>query len=72
MKNLWQKLSEENRTKLENLKLEYPTLGSNLIKTLKEQTAWSELTVYDAGIILRETSGKDLIINDLYNLFYDN
>ena len=72
MKNLWQKLSEENRTKLEDLKLEYPTLGSNLIKTLKEQTAWSELTVYDAGIILRETSGKDLIINDLYNLFYDN
>ena len=72
MKNLWQKLSEENRTKLENLKLQYPTLGSNLIKTLKEQTAWSELTVYDAGIILRETSGKDLIINDLYNLFYDN
>ena len=72
MKNLWQKLSEENRTKLENLKLEYPTLGSNLIKTLKEQTAWSELTVYDAGIILRETSGKDLIINDLNDLFYDN
>ncbi len=72
MKNLWQKLSEENRTKLEYLKLQYPTLGSNLIKTLKEQTAWSELTVYDAGIILRETSGKDLIINDLYNLFYDN
>jgi hypothetical protein len=66
---LFERLSEENKTKLEILKLKYSNLGDDLIKTLKEKTAWTELTVYDANHLLQETSGKDLSINNLYDLF---
>lgn len=69
MKTLWQKLNEENKSKLEVLKLDYPTFFGDLIKTLKKTTSWTELTVYDASNLLQETSGKDLSINNLYNLF---
>jgi len=72
MKTLWEKLSEENKSKLEVLKLDYPTLFGGLIETLKKQTAWTELTVYDANTLLQETSGKDLSINNLNDLFYGN
>jgi hypothetical protein len=72
MKNLWQKLSEENRTKLENLKLQYPALGSNLISTLEQEMVWVNLKIYDAGIILQETSEKELSVNNLNDLFNGN
>lgn len=66
---LFERLSEENKTKLEILKLKYSNLGDDLIKTLKKETAWTELTVYDANHLLQETSGKNLSINNLYDLF---
>jgi hypothetical protein len=69
MKTLWERLSEKNRNKLEFFKLKYQTLGGDLIETLKNQTAWTELTVYDANNLLQETSGKDLSINNLDDLF---
>jgi hypothetical protein len=72
MKTLWEKLSEENKSKLEVLKLDYPTLFGGLIETLKKTTSWTELTVYDANTLLQETSEKDLSINNLNDLFYEN
>jgi hypothetical protein len=69
---LWERLSEKNRNKLEVFKLQYQTLGGDLIETLKSQGAWTELTVYDANNLLQETSGKDLSINNLHDLFYEN
>jgi hypothetical protein len=72
MKTLWEKLSDENKSKLEFLKLDYPTLFGGLIETLKKTTSWIELTVYDANTLLQETSGKDLSINNLNDLFYEN
>jgi hypothetical protein len=72
MKTLWEKLSAENKSKLEVLKLDYPTSFGGLIETLKKTTSWIELTVYDANTLLQETSEKDLSINDLHDLFYEN
>jgi len=69
---LWERLTKENKNKLEVFKLKYETLGGGLVETLKTQTAWTELTVYDANNLLQETSEKDLSINNLYDLFYDN
>jgi hypothetical protein len=71
MKTLWDKLSEENKKKLEVSKLQFPALFGGLINTLKEQTAWTELKVYDANILLSETIGKEISINNLYDLFDD-
>jgi len=71
MKTLWQRLSKKNKNKLKAIKLKYPALIGSLIETLKEKNAWTELNIYEANTLLVETNGKDLSINNLYDLFND-
>ncbi|WP_396195950.1 hypothetical protein [Flavobacterium sp.] len=72
MKNLFERLSEKNKKKLKDFKLQYSALGSNLISTLEQEMAWVNLKIYDAGIILQETSEKELSVNNLNDLFNGN
>ena len=72
MKNLFERLSEKNKKKLKDFKLHYPVLGGNLISTLEQEMAWVNLRIYDAGMILQETSEKDLSVNNLNDLFNGN
>ena len=47
MKTLWEKMSEQDRVKLQNYKNEFPTIATVLIKTLQEKVAWSDLRVFE-------------------------
>lgn len=72
MKNLWSKLSEENRNKLKNYKEKYPTIANNnLIQTLKSQVAWTELKAIDMMHLFDALEVKEFnFILPLDNLFY--
>ena len=72
MKTLWEKLSEENKGKLLLYKQEYPYSGSKLITTLETEISCMKLSVEDAYRLLQETSGKEITITNLNELFYEN
>lgn len=67
MKNLWDKLSEENKTKLDDkTKKNY-----FLIQILKEKVAWTDLRVYEMMQLFEALEVKEFnFINPLDNLFY--
>ena len=73
MKNLWDKLSEENRTKLKNYKEKYPTIAGKLIVSLKAEVAWTELKVIEMMQLFDALEVKDFnFVTPLDNLFYGN
>jgi hypothetical protein len=69
MKNLWSKLSKENRNKLKETKRLYPTTATNLINALKSEVAWTSLKMEHAIYLLQETNSKRFDINPLTDLF---
>ena len=70
MKNLFQRLSEENKQKLIDNGKEYPTTTSILFGILTEKTSWSSLTLADAMSLwfVFETS-KPFNLEKFTNLF---
>jgi hypothetical protein len=72
MKTLWQKLTEVNRGKILLYKQEYPYSGSKLITTLETEISCMKLSVEDAYRLLQETTKKEITINNLLELFYEN
>lgn len=72
MKTLWQKLTEVNKGKILLYKQEYPYSGSKLITTLETEISCMKLSVEDAYRLLQETTKKEITINNLIELFYEN
>jgi hypothetical protein len=71
MKNLWDKLSEENRNKLKNYKEKYPTISGKLIVSLKAEVAWTELKVIEMMQLFEALEVKEfMFVTPLDNLFY--
>ena len=48
MKNLYQKLSDENQQKLKDFSKQYPTTGDIIIEVLKSNYSWSLIRLGDA------------------------
>lgn len=70
MKTLWEKLSEENKCKLLLYKQQYTYSGMALITKLKEEVSFTNLSVENAYRLLQETTGKEITITNLNELFY--
>lgn len=71
MKTLYEKLSEVNKCKILLYKQEYPYSGSKLITTLETEISFTNLSVEDAYRLLQETTGKEITITNLNELFYE-
>jgi len=71
MKNLWNRLSEENRLKLENQKTLYPTITKNLIDELQNTFSYVDLkfesVIYLVQELTKEDKGWVVLIDDLFN-----
>ena len=73
MKNLWQKLSEENRIKLENYKKHHPNNAKTLIEILKTKVSWIDLRVIEMMHLFNALEVKDFnFVTPLDNIFYGN
>lgn len=72
MKTLYEKLSEENKSKLLLYKQQYPYSGIKLITKLEEEVSFTNLSVENAYRLLQETTGKEITITNLNELFYEN
>ena len=73
MKTLWEKLSEENKTNLKNIKHEYPAIVKKLITVLKQKVNWTDLTIIETMHLFIALEIKEFIfITPLENLFYGN
>lgn len=72
MKTLWQKLTEVNKGKLLLYKQQYPYSGMALITKLEQEVSFTNLSVENAYRLLQETSGKEITITNLNELFYGN
>lgn len=70
MKNLWQRLSEENRLKIENQKTLYPTTTRKLIEELQSIYAYTDLRFESVIYLIQELTqeNKDIVtlIDDLF------
>ena len=71
MKNLWQRLSKENRFKIENQKTLYPTITRKLIEELETKCAYTDLRFESAIYLIQELTEQDkdfvTLIDDLFN-----
>ena len=73
MKTLYEKLSEENKTKLENYKKEQPTFSLLLIQALQTKVSWIDLRVIEMMHLFDALEVKDFhFVTPLDNLFYGN
>jgi hypothetical protein len=72
MKTLWEKLTLENKSKLLLFKQQYPYSGIKLITKLEQEVSCMNLSVEDAYRLLQETTGKEITITNLIELFYEN
>jgi hypothetical protein len=71
MKTLFEKLSEENRKKLEIYKEKNPAIFYSLWVSLKTEVAWTELKVIEMMQLFEALEIKEFnFINPLDNLFY--
>jgi hypothetical protein len=71
MKTLYEKLTEENKTKLENYKEQYPTIANNLIQALQTKVSWIDLRVIEMMHLFDALEVKDFeFITPLDNIFY--
>jgi len=71
MKTLYEKLTDENKGKLLLYKQQYPYIGKKLITTLETEISCMNLSVEDAYRVLQETTKKEITINNLMELFYE-
>ena len=73
MKTLWEKLSQENRSKLENYKKQQPNNAKILIEILKQKVAWIDLRVIEMMHLFEALEVKDFnFVTPLDNIFYGN
>jgi hypothetical protein len=71
MKTLWEKLTEENKSKLENYKEQYPTIANNLIQALQTKVSWIDLRVIEMMHLFDALEIKDFnFVTPLDNIFY--
>lgn len=70
MKNLWQRLSEENRLKIENQKTLYPTITRKLIEELQSKYTYTDLRFESVIYLIQELTNQDkdfvVLIDDLF------
>ena len=70
MRNLWQRLSEENRSKLENQRTLYPTITRKLIEELQSIYAYTDLRFESVIYLIQELTKQDkdfvVLIDDLF------
>ena len=70
MKNLWQRLSEENRLKIENQRTLYPTTTRKLIEELQSNYTYTDLRFESVIYLIQELTqeNKDIVtlIDDLF------
>lgn len=70
MKTLWERLSEEQHLVLLKQQKNYPSLYSGIIAELKNNLAWTNLTVDTANHLIEDlTKRRKDFIDDLYNIF---
>ncbi len=71
MKNLWERLSEENQLILLENQITYPTLYGSIISNLKNTYGWTNLSVSDAQQLVQDLTKyeKDFItiLDELFN-----
>jgi hypothetical protein len=71
MKNLWERLSEENQLILLQNQITYPTLYSSIISNLKNTYGWTNLSVSDAHHLVQDLTKYDkdfiTILDKLFN-----
>ena len=71
MKTLYEKLTQENKTKLENYKEQYPSIANNLIQALQTKVSWIDLRVIEMMHLFDAIEIKDFeFITPLDNIFY--
>jgi hypothetical protein len=71
METLYEKLTKESRTKLENYKEQYPTIVNNLIQALQTKVSWIDLRVIEMMHLFDALEVKDFnFITPLDNIFY--
>lgn len=70
MKNLWQRLSDENRFKIENQITLYPTITRKLIEELQSNYTYTDLRFESVIYLIQELTqeNKDIVtlIDDLF------
>ena len=71
MKTLWERLSEENRLKLENQKTLYPTTTKDLIDELQNTFTYTDLKFESVIFLVQELTKEDkgwvVLINNIFN-----
>jgi len=71
MKTLWDRLSEDNRLKLENQKTLYPTITKNLIRELQNNYTYTDLRFESVIFLVQELTKEDkgwvVLIDDLFS-----
>ena len=71
MKNLWERLSEENQLKLENQKTLYPTITKDLIDELQNTFSYVDLkfesVIYLVQELTKEDKGWVVLIDNIFN-----
>lgn len=70
MRNLWQRLSEENRLKIENQRTLYPTITRKLIEELQSNYTYTDLRFESVIYLIQELTKQDkdfvILIDDLF------
>jgi hypothetical protein len=71
MKNLYEKLSQENKAKLEKMGEKYPTIFRLMKRELEEATSYLDIrveTAFNLVTELKDTSSISiLLLDDLFN-----
>jgi len=71
MKNLWERLSQENQLILLENQITYPTLYGSIISNLKKTYGWTNLSVSDAHHLVQDLTKYDkdfiTILDELFN-----
>ena len=71
MKTLWEKMSEQDRVKLQNYKEKYPTIADKLIVSLKAEVSWAQLKVIELMQLFEALEINEFnFINPLDKIFY--
>ena len=70
MKNLWQRLSDENRFKIENQITLYPTITRKLIEELQSNYTYTDLRFESVIYLIQELTEQDkdfvVLIDNLF------
>ena len=70
MRNLWQRLSEENRLKIENQRTLYPTITRKLIEELQSIYTYTDLRFESVIYLIQVLTNQDkyfvVLIDDLF------